>query len=153
MPKPVSPPHPAYPPAGLLRRLGAVLYDALLLLAIWFFATAILLPFTHGEALHSGNPLYTSYLFFVSFFFYGWFWVHGGQTLGLRAWKLRVERTDGRTMTWMQALLRFFTAAVSWAAFGLGFLWILVDKQKLSWHDRYSETRTVQVPKDYLKMV
>lgn len=140
-------------PAGLLPRLGAVFYDSLLLLAVWFCATAILLPFTHGEALRAGNPLYTSYLFMVSFFFYGWFWVHGGQTLGLRAWRLRVQRPDGRPITWLQALLRFLTAMVSWAALGLGFWWALFDKQKRGWHDLYSETETVRVSKDYLRSV
>lgn len=141
------------PPGGLLRRLAAICYDSLLLLAVWFLATAIVLPFTHGEALRPGNPFYTSYLFMVSFFFYAWFWVHGGQTLGLRAWKLRVVRRDGRPITWSQALLRYFAALVSWAAFGLGFLWILVDKDGMSWHDRFSETLTVRVPKDFMRTV
>ena len=145
-------PSPAsFEPAGLLPRLGAVLYDSLLLLAVWFCATAILLPFTHGEALQAGNPLYTSYLFMISFFFYGWFWVHGGQTLGLRAWRLRVQRPDGRPITWLQALLRFLTALVSWAALGMGFWWILIDRQKRGWHDLYSETVTARVSKDYLR--
>jgi uncharacterized RDD family membrane protein YckC len=148
-----APAPPANEPAGLLPRLGALFYDSLLLLAVWFCATAILLPFTHGEALQAGNPLYTSYLFMVSFFFYGWFWVRGGQTLGLRAWRLRVQRPDGRPITWLQALLRFFTALLSWAALGFGFWWILFDKRKRSWHDLYSETVTVRVPRDYLRSV
>lgn len=143
----------SYQPAGLLRLLGAIAYDLLLWLAVLFIATAILLPFTDGAALRSGNPLYTSYLFMVSFFFYGWFWVHGGQTLGLRAWKLRVQRADGHPISWWQALLRFLVAIPSWALLGLGFVWILVDKNQRSWHDLYSETVVARVRKDYLRTI
>ena len=72
-------------PATLFRRLAALFYDSLLLLAVWFIATALLLPFTSGEAIRPHNPLLSSYLLFISFFFYGWFWIHGGQTLGMSA--------------------------------------------------------------------
>ena len=61
-------------PASLFRRLAALFYDSLLLLALWFVATALLLPLSGGEAIHSSNPLLTTYLLFVSFFFYGWFY-------------------------------------------------------------------------------
>ena len=55
--------------AGLLRRLAALFYDSLLLLALWFIATALLLPFTGGEAVAPNNPLLPTYLLFISFFF------------------------------------------------------------------------------------
>jgi len=72
------------PPAGLLRRLGAFLYDILLLAAIWIIAGFIALPFHGGEAT-IGNPWYQTYLFLISFSFFAWFWTRGGQTLGMRA--------------------------------------------------------------------
>ena len=83
----------------LLRRLGAMVYDGLLLVALWFVATAIWLPFTGGEAIPYPGLLRV-WLLAVSFVFFGWFWTHGGQTLGLRAWRLRVERADGAPLTW-----------------------------------------------------
>ena len=130
---------PSLPPAGLMRRLGAILYDTLLLLALLFIATALLLPLTGGQAI-SRNPLYSTYLFFICFMFYGWFWTHGGQTLGMRAWKIRIQQRDGTGISWWQALLRFLVAIVSWLALGLGFLWMLADRDKMTWYDRYSET-------------
>jgi len=136
-----------YPRCGLLRRLAAVAYDSLLLLAVLFIASAAVLPLTGGEAVRARNPLFTSYIFFVAFFFFGWFWTHGGQTLGMRAWRIRVQRYDGRAISWWQALLRYLVAYVSWAAAGLGFLWALVDREKLTWHDRYSESVLVVLPK------
>jgi uncharacterized RDD family membrane protein YckC len=79
------------PAPGFLRRLAAQVYDLFLLIALLFLATALLLPFTAGEAVSAQQTLiYRIYLAVISFFFYGWFWTHGGQTLGLRAWKIKV---------------------------------------------------------------
>ena len=126
---------------GFLRRLAAQIYDLFLLLAVLFLATALLLPFTAGVAVTAQHILiYRIYLAVVSFFFYGWFWTHGGQTLGLRAWKIKVLTLDKKPISWQQAFLRFATASVSWGFFGLGYLWVLVDKNRRSWHDRLSST-------------
>lgn len=135
------------PTAHLLRRLGAVLYDSLVLLALWFLATAILLPFTHGEAIHSGNPLYQTYLFLISFAFFAGFWTRGGQSIGMRAWRLKVVGRDGKPVTLWNALLRFLVAIASWAPCGLGFLWSLFEPNRRTWHDLYSETDLVVLPK------
>jgi len=126
---------------GFLRRLAAQVYDLFLLIALLFLATALLLPFTAGEAISAQQTLiYRIYLAVISFLFYGWFWTHGGQTLGLRAWKIKVLTFDQKPISWIQALLRFASALVSWSFFGLGFLWILVDKNRRSWHDHLSKT-------------
>ena len=126
---------------GFFRRLAAQIYDLFLLLAVLFLATALLLPFTAGVAVTAQHILiYRIYLAVVSFFFYGWFWTHGGQTLGLRAWKIKVLTLDKKPISWQQAFLRFATASVSWGFFGLGCLWVLVDKNRRSWHDRLSKT-------------
>jgi uncharacterized RDD family membrane protein YckC len=137
---------PTYEPAGLVRRLVAMFYDTLLLLSLLLVATALVLLITQGT-LHYHNPFYRSFLFFICFFFYAWFWTHGGQTLGMRAWHLRVQRLDGRPITLWQALLRFLVAIPSWALLGLGYLWILIDRDKLAWHDRFSESTIVRLPK------
>jgi len=126
---------------GFLRRLAAQIYDLLLLIAILFLATALILPFTAGEAVSDQQTLiYRIYILVISFFFYGWFWTHGGQTLGLRAWKIKVLTCDQKPINWTQALLRFTTAIPSWGFFGIGFLWILVDKNRRGWHDHLSKT-------------
>jgi len=132
--------------AGLLRRLAAICYDAILLAAVLFFAGFLVLPLTGGENIEPNNPLYTSYLFLVSFIFFTWFWTHGGQTLGMKAWGLKVQTLQGGNINVWQALLRFVVALISWSAFGLGYLWIIWDKENLSWHDRYSETEIIILP-------
>lgn len=135
------------PHAGLPRRLAAIVYDTLLALAVLFFAAALALPFTHGEAVKPHNPLFTAYLFLVLYFFFAWFWIHGGQTLGMRAWRLRVQTEEGKPISWGQAMLRYLAAWASFLAAGLGYLWMLVDRKKLTWHDRFSDTVIVVLPK------
>ena len=128
---------------GLARRLAAIAYDCFLLLAVLILATALLMPFTGGRAIEPNNALYAAYLLAVSFGYFGWFWTHGGQTLGMRTWHLRLESDDARAPSWTQALARFAGACLSWLALGGGFLWIVVDREGRAWHDRLSGTRLV----------
>jgi uncharacterized RDD family membrane protein YckC len=125
---------------GLLRHLAAIIYDLLLLVAVLFFATAILLPFNGGEAFSHQQITYPLYLLTVSFCFYGWFWTHGGQTLGLKSWKIRLLNDSYQFISWRQAFIRFFVSMLSWGILGFGFLWPLVDKNQRSWHDIASKT-------------
>ena len=125
---------------NLMRRLAAIVYDLLLLISVLFVATALILPFNAGQAFENKHFFYPLYLITISFIFYGWFWTHGGQTLGLRAWKLQVLTFDYQPITWLQAFWRFSGAMVSWSALGLGFLWALIDKNDRCWHDNFSKT-------------
>jgi len=122
-------------------------YDALLLLSALMIATAIALFVTKGASL-AHNPFFRTTLFLICFSFYAWFWLHGGQTLGMRAWKLRLQNKDGRPITIWQALLRFLVAIPSLAFAGLGFLWMLIDKDKMTLYDRFSESVIVRLPKE-----
>ncbi|MEI6068427.1 MAG: RDD family protein, partial [Methylococcaceae bacterium] len=93
--KPLKPGRDLLSAPGFFRRLAAQLYDIFLLVAVLFVATALLLPFTTGAAVSDQQLIiYRIYLVIISFFFYGWFWTHGGQTLGLRAWKIKVLTLD-----------------------------------------------------------
>jgi uncharacterized RDD family membrane protein YckC len=133
---------------GFLRRLIIIFYDLLLLIALLMVATALLLPLNAGRAFTAQQFFFPLYLLLVSFFFYAWFWTHGGQTLGLRAWKTQVLTLDMKPIGWKQASLRFIAAMLSWGFCGLGFLWILIDKNQLSWHDRLSKTALFLVAHD-----
>jgi uncharacterized RDD family membrane protein YckC len=143
---------PAPIPAGLMRRLAAMLYDTLLLAAIAMVATGLLLPLTGGKAITAeSNPAlgaaYRALLVGIVVAFYGLFWTRRGQTLGMQSWRLRVEREDGRLLGWGDVLRRLAAALLSLLPLGLGFLWILLDRRKRAWHDRLSGTRVVLVPK------
>ena len=134
--------------AGLLRRLGAMLYDGLLLAGVMIVA-AIPLPFFESAADVSVwvRTLIRIYLVLVCFLFFGWFWTHGGQTLGMRAWRLQLRRIDGQNLTWSTAIVRFLGALLSWLALGLGFVWVAIDPQNRAWHDRLSKSIVVVLPR------
>jgi uncharacterized RDD family membrane protein YckC len=65
-------------------------------------------------------------------------------TVGMRAWKVRIMDHRGGAPGWGKCLLRFLVSLVSAAAAGIGFLWMLVDAEKRTWHDRASGTRLVR---------
>ena len=127
---------------GFFRYIAVIIYDLFLVIALFFFATAILLPFNQGEAIQS-SFIFPLYLLCVSFIFYGWFWTHGGQTLGLRAWKLRLLSDEQTEITWKQALIRYLTACFSWLTLGLGIFWRLWQKDKKTWQDLSSKSAIV----------
>lgn len=121
----------SYP--SILKRLLAALYDAFLLLATLFFATALTMPFTKGEIAANNNIYMSLYLLVVIYVFYGWFWTHGGQTLGMRVWKQRLVQFDGTTITWRQSLIRLLTGLPAWILLLVGLLlWIVPDKINLA---------------------
>lgn len=135
-------------PPGLIRRMASILYDSLLLGAVLFLA-GLPLPLI-PEAMRGSwwmNILTRTYLVSTCLLFFTWFWTHGGQTLGMRAWRLKVVGVDGGPIGWRAAVVRFFGAILSWSALGLGYLWILMDREKLAWHDRMSATRLSLIPK------
>lgn len=136
----------ATPPAGFVRRLLAMVYDLILLLAVLYVAMGALLLITAGAANQPGSPWLSAYLLLVSFIFYGWFWINGGQTLGLRSWRLRVEEGDGRPLSWGVAMLRFSLGLLTCLPLGVGFLWMLVDRKRRTLYDRLSGTRVVLLP-------
>ena len=160
--QPLSP-QGAFPAAGLGRRLAAMFYDFLLCTALMIVTTflykLIMMAFI-GEAKMralseagaiDGDPLLSTLLFFVLFGFFAKFWTHSGQTLGMQVWGVRVQNADGTAISLWQALLRFIVSIGSWLCFGLGFFWSLIDKQKRTWHDMYSNTQLVRIPKQKKK--
>jgi len=142
-------PHAAGAPRrpGLLRRLAAVLYDGLLLIALWMAASALWLAFREGEAVTAGNVWFRLYLLAIAWAFLVGFWVRGGRTLGMIAWRMQLTAADGGPVTLRQASARFFAALLSWLPVGAGYLWALVDRDGLTWHDRLSGTRLAMMPR------
>jgi len=145
------------PAPGLMVRLAAMVYDAFLLFAIWWAVTAVAVGYqvsqrgedairTSGEAA-AGGPLLFSALIASILLFYGWFWRRSGQTLGMQAWRLRLESIDGGRPSWLQVVIRLIGAELSLTCFAMGYVWILFDPQQRAWHDIWSKTRLVRLPK------
>jgi uncharacterized RDD family membrane protein YckC len=99
-------------PAGLWRRLAALFYDLLLVIALAFAATFALLPLTHGEAILASTQgalglLYRALLLLVAFGYFGGSWTRSGQTLGMKAWRIELRTAAGDRLLWPAAVARF----------------------------------------------
>jgi len=127
-------------PASLWLRLAAAIYDLFPLIGLWMLTAALALLVAQGAvdpahpplawrlALRVGLLVVTGAYFAIS-------WARGGQTIGMRAWRLRVVDANGNALSWPRCMLRFLVACVSLGAIGLGFLWCLIDARKRAWHD------------------
>jgi len=140
--------------ASFLKRLGAMFYDFMLALSfalvVGFLFMAMAMSLLKLENVPAGSPVAKGIfmlLVLFTFGFYGWFWTHGGQTLGMRAWKLKLVGQGYSEVSWIQAFFRFCYAIISWLPLGMGYLWMLVDKRKLTWHDQASKTYIIDIKK------
>lgn len=131
-------------------RLFALVYDFFPALGLWFL-TGALAMFVHG-----GEPIYGDTmagwlellaLWLVTGLYATLSWRRGGQTLGMRPWRLRVASADGGKPSWSQLWIRYAVGTLSLLAGGLGFWWAWVDRGRLAWHDRASATRLIRFPK------
>jgi len=127
-------------PAPLLRRLAAIVYDSLLVLAIWMIGTLPLVMLA-GVGLEPGNWLYSAYLALLAFAYFHFSWSGIGQTLGMRSWRLHLIREDSRRPMWQLSALRLGMALLSIACLGLGFVSALSRPDRSTWHDRVSGSR------------
>ena len=130
-------------PAGLLRRLGAIAYDGLLVLALWLMTLTIAVVIHNGAVI---GPTMSSLLFIELFAYFTYSWVRRGQTIGMLAWHLRLENDVSAPLRPGQALLRFVGAMLSFGTGGIGYLWMYLDPDRRTWPDILSRTHVVHLP-------
>lgn len=134
-------------PVGLIKRFTCMFYDGVLLIAVLFFASILVaVPFEITQE-HPLYPLYGLYVYGVGFVFYAWCWIHGGQTLGLKTWRLKITMNDGSQVTWKAAFLRYLGSILCWLSVGIGFLWCYTNKDRRAWNDLISNTYIARCPK------
>ena len=130
-----------------LRLAACMLYDGLVVLAL-SFALALGFILLFGDASH-GLKRYALQLFLwlgVGLYFV-WCWRKSGQTLAMQTWQLTLSDGQTKLLNWPQALIRYALASLSLAAFGLGFVWALFDRDGLFLHDRLLNSRITFVPR------
>ncbi|TDK19442.1 RDD family protein [Luteimonas aestuarii] len=141
-------------------RMLSLLYDLLPVIALWFLVAVpfILLDAAlHGDVRHNIAPY--SVLWWMQWLacwgatglYATLSWRRGGQTLGMRPWRLRVTDVVGETPAWRTLWMRYGIGCLSLVAAGAGFWWAWFDRDRLTWHDRYSGTRTLRMPKRGLR--
>ena len=155
------------PPAKLWKQFAAMVYDSLLIVAILFGATAILLPFNQGKAIT--GPLFHFYLVLMVFVFYAGFWKKSGQTLGMQVWKIKIITDYGTYPAWSIGFLRLFLSIVFPLVFLVSndyfgfftdvyviasitliiFLSNYLNRllKPYTWHDKLSQTKVIDISK------
>lgn len=114
---------PAPELAGLMVRLYCLVYDGLLLVALWMITAALLVPLaTPDQAVQQHQVAvipdqFRQWILFpalvaVTWLFYGYFWTRAGQTLGMQTWRLKVVRADGYRLRWTDAVTRCASACL-----------------------------------------
>ena len=141
----IEPAH-VLPTPGLARRLASLVYEALLLTALIIVASFPLAPLLQALP-HPWSRLFNQgFLLGLIGLYLVWFWRHGGQTLAMKTWRLRLVSRTGGPVGLGQAWLRYGLAVVGLAGLGIGFLWALWDRDRQFLHDRLAGTRLVQSP-------
>ena len=160
--------------AGTFRRLAAATYDGLLLLAVLMLVTALLQLFTHGEAITRASVgayeyPYCALLLACIAGYYAPAWMRRGQTLGMKAWNIRLETATGELPSLGRSLLRLAVAAPLYLLAIAGVLVMITHRggplvlgaclaplvASFAWHalkgqgtlpDRLSRTRVIRIP-------
>jgi uncharacterized RDD family membrane protein YckC len=136
--------------AGFGRRFAALIYDALLLAALLLiFTTASVMLVARSAIVPESAGVwayfYRAVLLAIIVAYYVINWTRSGQTLGMRAWRLRAVDALGQRMSVRAALLRYLCGVLAWAPAALGVLWLYLDADHLALQDRLSGTRVVHL--------
>ena len=157
-----------FPRAGFWRRFASLIYDTLVIIAFAMLTTVLYLLAVQGlisldllsigdaedvSAFIQNSPLLYGFrsvlLVIVSVSFFSYFWAKSGQTIGMRAWRLKVQTLDGRLISWHQGAIRAITALL-----GLGNLVVLVDfKNKRALQDYIAKTEVITLTKEENKRI
>ena len=122
-----------------------MLYESLILVAVLFIASFVFHLVFRDTGSVFFRPAFQLYLLVVAGIYFIWFWTHGGQTLPMQTWKLRVISADGDRLNLKQALARYLFAVIGIFLFGCGIFWALFDRDGFFLHDRLAGTRIVKI--------
>ena len=124
---------------GLPRRLASMVYEAILLFAVAFLAAWVFFLASGGRDATAGGMRHLLQLFIGLFFaaYFLWSWLRGGQTLAMKAWRIRLIDITPRS-----AFLRLILAALL-VPTGISLIWALFDRDRQFLHDRLARSRLV----------
>ena len=134
--------------AGFFRRILALVYDSLVIAGILLSFTLLLVILNGGYAVPGSFVSIVQLIVCVCVgpLFYSYFWlVNNGQTIGMQAWKIRLVSLNSSKLNAKQTYLRCLVSTLSFVCFGIGYFWILFNKNNLSWSDFATNTRIVKV--------
>lgn len=130
-------------PTPIWKHFAAFFYDLFPVLGILLLTNLMFLFFRNGVEIPAHTLWFQLIIFFEIFFYYAYSWKAGGQTLGMRAWKIKIQQLDKKQINYYSASIRFFVGLLSTALAGIGLFWKLVDRDKKSWMDKASQSETI----------
>ncbi|SFU79185.1 Uncharacterized membrane protein YckC, RDD family [Nitrosomonas eutropha] len=130
---------------GFGRRMLALAYEFLLLLGVWFIAAFLFHLIFRDTSAEYFRPLFQFYLLCIGGVYFIWFWTHGGQTLAMQTWKLRLVSANGGKVTMQQAMVRYLMAVIGISFLGFGLLWALFNRDRQFLHDKLAGTRIIRL--------
>ena len=135
--------------ATRFRLFAASVYELLLLLALWMLCTWMFVSLFGDATSHYKRTFLQLFLWLVTGAYFVWCWTKTGQTLATKTWKIKLvtqnlANQQNVNLNKRQAIIRYALASASILACGLGFIWALVDKDRLFLHDRLLKTRFIR---------
>ena len=124
---------------NFFRRLGAITYDLFIVFSLILFLFGVIIFFI-GKEDTSGILFYLVTLPAI-YYYYVFSWVIRGQTVGMMAWKFKIQTTDNKKLSYSIASKRLVLSWLSFAFFGLGYLYQFIDKENDALHDKISKTK------------
>ena len=131
--------------ATRLKLFAACIYELLLLIALWMLCTWVFVSVLGDATQGSKRYFLQFFMWLVTGAYFVWCWHKSGQTLATKTWKIRLVNQQNSTLSIKQCCIRYALASASILACGLGYIWILMDKDSLFLHDRLLKTRFVQL--------
>ena len=136
--------------ATRFRLFAACVYELLLLLALWMLCTLMFVSLFGDATSHYKRSFLQLFLWLVTGAYFVWCWTKTGQTLATKTWKIKLvtqnlANQENIILNKRQAIIRYALASASILASGLGFIWALVDKDRLFLHDRLLKTRFIRL--------
>ncbi|OUU78939.1 MAG: hypothetical protein CBC38_06385 [Gammaproteobacteria bacterium TMED78] len=133
--------------AGFFKRILANIYDSIIILALIMVLTLAIIIFRDGKEIVHSSTWFTLFIFASHFSFFIWFWTHGGQTLGMRAWGIRVVSSKRESIGLICCIRRYILSFSIIFPPGFCFIWSFFDEERLFFNDRFSETRIININK------
>ena len=130
-------------------RFLSLLYDFFPMLGIWFVVVVVSILLHRGEAIESNTVagmLELIALLAATGVYATASWRRGGQTIGMKPWRVYVDAAGGGQATWRALWIRYGVGVLSLLLAGAGFWWAFIDRDRLTWHDRASGTRFIRDP-------
>lgn len=137
----------SYTTASRFKRIAALIYDSLLIIALLFLSTFLLLLARDGETFGPNHVGYILSQLMVGGLYLVFCWTKGGQTLGMLAWRIKLINSLNQPITVQQGIKRYVFACLGFWLGGIGILWMFINRKQLSLADYLSQTRMVSVAK------